>query len=742
MRPAPIAGQDGVVRERSDPEPGAGGDPAAVAAKLATSESRYRSLVHAISSLVWITGPDGRIVEPLPGWEAYTGQRYEQYRGIGWHDAIHPDDQSGTQAFWRQRRPTGSLHETTYRLWHEPSSAYRHVVARGGPRRGPDGEVLEWVGVCLDVHERHLAEVALEERRLADAGLAAFAARLVTCATVEAVSTVVIAEGSGLLGASLVNVALRTSTEGDQLRLVHSGRVDAAVTDRYDVLDLGRPTPLTDAARLSSPVFVAGDVIGRRYPDLAADAQRAGLGALAAVPLIGSSGTVLGALGLGWFQPVAESDRMASRAAIVADMVAVAISRAQRLEQATSAARLSSGLARAVAAIAAVPNATELADRLPGIVEEALGCTYAGATIVERRRPVQVRHSSRGVTGGIDDAVPSDIDLSKDTVAAAVTRDGTARYYPSLDLVGPEFPHLVEVFRRLGVEGGACVPMCADDEVLGTVSCGWHHPVIFDSLLVDTLQTLAGVAGVALQRTRLHDAEHIVVSRLQDRLLRQMELPEGLTGAVRYLPASLDVGMGGDWYQAVPLPGGRVAVVVGDVSGHGVEAAADMAYLQASLRAVLSTDPDPVAAIDAINTELTGEDRDVISATVLVAVLDPEASALTHLSAGHPPFLIASPGDPVTVVEEPRRPLVGLRPAHDVAAGTTRFGPGAVLVAYTDGLVERRDRPINDGIAALVALLERHRDDGCEELADAIVEGLDAPDRADDLAVLVVRRAL
>ena len=130
---------------------------------LRQSEERYRSLMEAITSIVWTTDAKGRFVMPQPGWAKYTGQSWEQMRDFGWQEVIHPDDRETFLEVWEAACVSETFYTSTGRLWHAQSSAYRHFEARGVPIRNDDGTVREWIGKCLDVEDKRKAEKALQE---------------------------------------------------------------------------------------------------------------------------------------------------------------------------------------------------------------------------------------------------------------------------------------------------------------------------------------------------------------------------------------------------------------------------------------------------------------------------------------------------------------------------------------------------------------------------------------------------
>ncbi len=136
------------------------------------AEQRFRSLVSIVTDVPWTADPHGRFTASQPSWADYTGQHWEEYRGLGWLDALHPDDRVPVGEAWADANARGDLFQATGRLWHAASGEHRYVAARATPIRRADGGVDEWVGACTDVHERTLAEEALraqeaEEREIA-----------------------------------------------------------------------------------------------------------------------------------------------------------------------------------------------------------------------------------------------------------------------------------------------------------------------------------------------------------------------------------------------------------------------------------------------------------------------------------------------------------------------------------------------------------------------------------------------
>ncbi|MGY1823312.1 SpoIIE family protein phosphatase [Geodermatophilus sp. SYSU D00079] len=241
------------------------------------------------------------------------------------------------------------------------------------------------------------------------------------------------------------------------------------------------------------------------------------------------------------------------------------------------------------------------------------------------------------------------------------------------------------------------------------------------------------LAQSALQRA---GEDNRLAAVLQRTLLLE-ELPKvpGLALAAYYRPSAADV-VGGDWYDLVPLPSGRVSVVVGDVAGHGLAVAAITAQLRHALRAHLLRDAGPGAALSGLGALvaalLPGE-----LATAVVAEVDPATGAVTVASAGHPPVLHAGAGG-ATLVSGGRGPALGLLDRADYPEARLQLAGDDRLLLFSDGLVERRDVPLPERLDALRAAVVAGSDPGT--LLDEVLAALDPPD-ADDVTVVGVGRA-
>jgi serine/threonine-protein kinase RsbW len=207
--------------------------------------------------------------------------------------------------------------------------------------------------------------------------------------------------------------------------------------------------------------------------------------------------------------------------------------------------------------------------------------------------------------------------------------------------------------------------------------------------------------------------------------------------AVRYLPGTRDAEVGGDFWDVAVMPAGEVALAVGDVAGHDITAAATMAQLRSAYRALRVHTSGPGHLIELVQGVWGSLDLHRM-ATSVFARLKPASGALCIASAGHPPPVVIEDGTarladvtPTTPFGAPPRPAITWR--HTLR-------PGGTVVLYTDGLVEDRDRPVGDGIGGLVAAARSGAHLAPERLADHLLTSLASEDRADDIALLILRR--
>ncbi|MGW5665648.1 PP2C family protein-serine/threonine phosphatase [Streptomyces sp. NPDC003758] len=237
-----------------------------------------------------------------------------------------------------------------------------------------------------------------------------------------------------------------------------------------------------------------------------------------------------------------------------------------------------------------------------------------------------------------------------------------------------------------------------------------------------------------------HRRERVVALTLQEAMLQSPDLAHHENVAVRYLPATGSLNVCGDWYDLVDLPDDRFAVAVGDVVGHGLEAAAVMGMLRSALSAATRALERPAQALEVLGLYARSVEG-ALNTTAVKVMVEPRSQLLIYSSAGHPPPVLVHQDGSCEMLDRATDPPLGARPQHvpRPQAGQT-YLPGDTLVLYTDGLIERRDQSIEAGLNRLRDVLCRQCSLSPERLADALLAWLGVAGGArDDIALVVVR---
>ncbi|MGW5272596.1 SpoIIE family protein phosphatase [Streptomyces sp. NPDC004044] len=313
----------------------------------------------------------------------------------------------------------------------------------------------------------------------------------------------------------------------------------------------------------------------------------------------------------------------------------------------------------------------------------------------------------------------------------------------------------VEFAMGLGVHSLIVVPLVARGLVLGLVSL-WRvsHSEPFEDDDAAVAQELSSRAAVCIDNARRFTQQQSAALTLQRSLLPSAasDLP-AVEAACRYLPASGEPGIGGDWFDVIPLSGARVALVVGDVVGHGIHAAASMGRLRAAVRTLASLDlePDEVVArlddlVSLLATELEANTdgnwsavEQVLGATCVYAVYDPVSRRCSLARAGHPAPMLTTPDGQVTVLDLPAGPPLGLG-GLPFETCDLDLPEGSLLTLYTNGLLEARSGDIDAALEHMHECLT-HSADPLDSICHAVVEALLPKERlpTDDIALLIAR---
>ena len=286
-----------------------------------------------------------------------------------------------------------------------------------------------------------------------------------------------------------------------------------------------------------------------------------------------------------------------------------------------------------------------------------------------------------------------------------------------------------------GIRSLMGAPLRAGGVVIGVLHVGTLSPRAFTSDDSDLLQLAADRAALAVQALNAQ-MDRAAAAALQHSLLPSA-LPAigGLEMAARYVPGSGHVG--GDWYDVFVLPSGEVCAVIGDVAGTGLKAAVIMGRMRSALRAYALQTTDPAEVLDRLDHKMRYFEPQAM-ATVLYAVFSPALDEVRISCSGHLPPLMAVPGQPAVPVGVFPDLLIGVPGTAPRRTKTVPVPAGGVLCLYTDGLVERRDRPIDDGIARLsAAVTATDPEMGCALVMGAMADYIA---HVDDVALLLLRR--
>lgn len=286
-----------------------------------------------------------------------------------------------------------------------------------------------------------------------------------------------------------------------------------------------------------------------------------------------------------------------------------------------------------------------------------------------------------------------------------------------------------------GIRSLMGAPLLVDGRAIGVLHVGTLRPRTFTTQDVDLLQLAADRAALAVQALTAQ-LDRSAASALQRSLLPSaLPVMPGVRMAARYVPGTGNVG--GDWYDVFMLPSGELCAVIGDVAGSGLRAAAIMGRVRSALRAYALETSDPADILTRLQTKLHYFEPDAM-VTVLCAVFTADLSRIALSSAGHLPPVLAGPGQPAQTVRLTNDLLIGVPNIKARHVTTVDMPPGGMLCLYTDGLIERRDRPIDHGIRRLTeAVTLADPEVACASLMTAMA---DVTPHSDDIALLMIRR--
>ena len=388
--------------------------------------------------------------------------------------------------------------------------------------------------------------------------------------------------------------------------------------------------------------------------------------------------------------------------------------------------------------LALAETTVEVSNAIADLGPDVLGASIAMLGIIDaEQNSIAVRRPPNDDELGTEHA---SISLDDDLPITDALRTTRTVYLSSPADMLDRYPHVVSEAQVLGLAATASIPLArADGTAIGAMSVGWPSAMQFDINDRSLLRTVALMCAQALERSLLGDVRRALLEQLQCELLPATPAIDGLEIAVRYLPATSGLGFGGDWYDIVDLDDGRTTVIVGDIPGHGIEAAARMSQVRGAVNALARIH------VDDLSNVLSGAERllrhldEIYIATLLILTIDPAAGLITYVSAGHPAPLLVRPDGTAVTLADGRRPLLGAGTGH-CPSGVVPILRGSVLIAFTDGLVERRDQSSDLGAERVIATIAGSPSLQPESLADRIIDEL-IGDRVvtDDVALVAIR---
>ncbi|MFB7462053.1 SpoIIE family protein phosphatase [Streptomyces sp. NPDC056224] len=315
---------------------------------------------------------------------------------------------------------------------------------------------------------------------------------------------------------------------------------------------------------------------------------------------------------------------------------------------------------------------------------------------------------------------------------------GRPLFFESMEHLAAAYPG-IPLDAHVGAR--AFLPLIASGRPVGSCILGFDEPRDFSPEERTVLTALAGLIAQALARARRYDSEAALARGLQSALLpHRLPVREHVDTVGRYLPGTQGMDVGGDWYDVIETGGGRLALVIGDVQGHGVAAAATMGQLRSAVRAFALTSSTPDQVVAGTNRMLSDLDPGQFASCCYV-VLDPATGSAQAVRAGHPQPLLRHPDGRTDVLDLAGGLVLGIDPEATYPVTGLRLAVGSVLALYTDGLVEKPGIDIDVGVERLRAALAATGPGPLTETADRLIgEAGGSDDRPDDIALLLAAR--
>lgn len=670
------------------------GEPLARASDEVTPEALRWA--EAMPQLVWVAAPDGTIEYFNHTWIRYTGTTVDDMKAAGDKGILHPDDAGITRERWNGALATGKAYETEYRLRSAKDGTYRWFLARAIPVRDAGGTILQWVGTATDIDDQKRANANLRFALEAAASLAPSYDVNAICSALAELSVNRVCDWC---------FVLLSDASGSTFRMAAAAHRNAArirETDRFEQRASSlRGGRLAAAIRKGRPILV---------PDVTANDLRKGAGdeeqfaflqslhvrSAMVVPLAAER-RVHGALVL----LSTESTRTFRHEDLeVAEMVGQRAANAIETAKAFGEERRRSGdlqfIAKASEIIFQSLDLQQTFDRLT---------TFLAAGMADLAYIVLVEDGEalRTVSGAHADPAKNETAMrlcgqrtlrpAAEETAIHMLSAGRPVLHASIPIdavLANMWDYLAPYVRQLDIRSAITVPLHLRGETFGALvayRCAESERA-FRVRDVPLFEDIARRLSIAMDHARTLERERRIAQALQAALLPPPgALPdgEGIKFSAEYRVSSREAGVGGDWYDALPLRDGSILVSVGDVTGRGLAAAGLMGNLRQGVAMATLYETDPARILDALDMQLRMRGTAEI-ATAFVGIIDPERKNIRFATAGHPAPLLRRAGELVELRSN-GLPL-GLRDAAREESITLSLNGAELLLLYTDGLIE------------------------------------------------------
>jgi anti-anti-sigma factor len=605
---------------------------------------------------------------------------------------------------------------------------------------------------CAQALERARLYAAEASARSRTERLQRLTAALASTLDEEDVARLIVSEGMAALGAIAGVLMLR---EHDGVRVLAAAGYPPDVLVPGEVMPLDAPLPLVDVLRTGEPFWF--ESVGDWPESYPARSVGLGMSSVAVGLPLSAHGTLIGAVAFRFSEDEQRfSAEERGHALALAAQCSSALERARlhhAEQRAREAAERAEDRARLLADVSLALDApVGLVQRFDALVRAVVPrladfCTVRVIDENGHAPLVAYRHADPAKHELVRAAYGGDESLALRGGPADVIRSGEAVLLPELDedrWAGlPHDEAFLARLRELAPVSYVGVPITARGRAIGALALlSGESGRRFTEDDRDLAVEIGRRAGLALDNAILYEGQRQVAETLQEALL-PLELPamEGGALARRYVASSEPGRVGGDWYDAIPLPEGRVLLCVGDVVGRGPQAAAVMGQLRGALGIFAGEDPEPGPLLDRLAGFAVGV-PDTMGTTTAICLVDLASREVRYVCAGHPPPLVV-PEDrlaPAWFLWEGRSPPLGLSSDGPRPQAARRLAPGDILLLYTDGLIERARESIDESLERLRDAASGTGAPSADALCDALL-GMMAAGRSgeDDTALLALR---